>query len=165
MKNKSTTRTAKKKTIAKTGGIDAPLMKGDLLLLPLGLLAALSIPVVIAQFANIFQNPQPILLFLLAIVSFGLLYAYVTFRRYSRSLLTRIMAGIPAVMLLLAFLLTLFSTSGSDNCTGFFGTQTDCVSMQQLALYFLLFNPLVGLILGVTSLVGIISILLGRDRR
>jgi ABC-type transport system involved in cytochrome c biogenesis permease subunit len=161
MKNKSKTRSTKKKIDFTPQGIDAPLMRGDLLLIPLGILTALSIFVTAPQLISAPGSASlSTILALLTLVGFGILYVYETLRRHKRSLTTRIMAAIPAVSLLIAFILTLLSSSGGNSCTGFFGTPTDCISMQHVVLYFLLFNPLTTSFLGITSLVGIFSILL-----
>lgn len=164
MKNNQKIQTTKKKTNPKVEEIDPPLMKGDLLLIPVGILSALCTFSALNQLTTAFQHPDPatsyLLIISLLVACFGLLYAYKTFRRNNRSLLTRTMAGIQAVLLLIAFILTLSFTSGGSSCTGFFGAKTDCIDLQYLALYFLLFNPFVGITLGVTSLVGIFSILI-----
>lgn len=160
MKNNSKAHATRKKINSKPTGIDAPLMKGDLLVIPLGILATITGFSLAMEFRTISQHPQFLqLLSSLAVIFFVLLYAYETFRRHTRSFPTRIMAGILTLLLFLVFLLTLLFTSGGETCTGFFGAQTDCVGLQHIALLFLLFNPNVTPILGLISLIGIISIL------
>jgi UDP-N-acetylmuramyl pentapeptide phosphotransferase/UDP-N-acetylglucosamine-1-phosphate transferase len=164
MKNNSKNRTAKKRISPASHGIDAPLMKGDLLVLPLGILVAIYISFITTSSANIFQNPQAVswdfLLSILMIIIFGFLYFYHTFRRRPRSLFTRIIASAITTILLLAILLVLIFTSGAETCTGIMGGRTDCVGLQYGALYLLLFNPYTTPALGILSLIGIISVLL-----
>ena len=160
MKNNSKAHATRKKINSKPTGIDAPLMKGDLLVIPLGILATITGFNLAIQFQTISQHPQFLqLLSSLAVIFFVLLYAYETFRRHTRSLSTRIMTGILTLLLFLVFLLTLLFTSGGETCASFFGSRTNCIDLQYGVIHLLLFNPYVAPALGFISLVGVVSIL------
>lgn len=140
------------------------LKKGGWLILPLGLLAALSLYVLARNFPNIipgslqgsfFSAPFSALLMTL----FSVLFIYKTVRRIPQHILAKIVAYILTFLFIIGVVL-MINASG-HGCT-FAGGPVDCTSAQIMPLWLVFYNPWVTPVVTVLSLVGIIMLLLKR---
>lgn len=140
------------------------LKKGDWLILPLSILAAVSFYTAVLSLPVSYSFVQsPLSSFMVPalpaflVAFFSLFYIYYTLRRKARPLLAKIIAYTLSFVFLLV-LLWIAAGSGQP-CTGFFGGPTDCSSLYYLKILIALFNPYSCIVLSLLSLSGIITLL------
>lgn len=138
------------------------LQKGDWLILPLGILAALCFYVFTSSLSGLgylAQSPlgvlnQPVL-FALLMGIFSVWFIYKILRRSVRPLVSKIAAYTLSIALILVLLWV--AVGSGQPCTGLFGVQTDCSNVYYFKIWLALFNPYVGSALSLLSIAGIIS--------